>query len=209
MEKAFAKRAQGVPLGIREPFLFQYMDGARFVAAAYRRGGWAAVDALYKHPPESSQQILRPAAYFAHPSALPPQVHVAGYESGLKQWKKINEGTFGEELLRVIIEANLGEHSTRALLAKAWDGDRLIVMQKGSALTLLWVVGFVSEAAAANFAQIYEIALDKLHGSQTPHRVDRNSRAVLVIVGDGAKRSNDLVAQIFKKTTLSGEPLAD
>lgn len=206
MEKEFAKRAGGVPLGIRAPFIFQYMDGARFVAAAYRRNGWAGVNALYKHPPESSEQILNPRAYFEHP-APPPRVRVAGYETGLKEWKKANEGTFGEVLLRVIIEANLGEHSPRAALAKAWDGDRVVVLKKSGAITLLWVIAFVSEASAANFAQVCEDALERLHGAKIAHRVERDSRAVLVIIGDAAKRSNDLVAQIWKKTTLSGAPL--
>jgi len=207
MEKAFARRAHDVPLGIREPFIFQYMDGARFVAAAYRRNGWEGVNALYQHPPESSQQILNPAAYFDHPLP-PPQVHVAGYEAGLKDWRKADEGTVGELLLRVIIEANLGEHSSRATLAKAWAGDRAVVLKKGGATTLLWVIAFVSEASAANFAEIYGVALDQLHGAKTAHRVERNSRAVLVIIGDAARRSDDLVTQIWKKTTVSGEPLA-
>jgi len=208
METEFAKRAHDVPLGIREPFIFQYMDGARFVAAAYRRNGWAGVNALYKHPPESSQQLLNPQAYFDHPTP-PPQVHLAGYESGMKDWRKADEGTLGELLLRVLIEANLGEHSSRATLARAWDGDHAVVLKRGSATTLLWVVAFASEASAANFAEIYTVALDQLHGSKTAHRVERNSRAVLVIIGDGAKRSNDLVAQIWKKTTVSGEAITN
>jgi hypothetical protein len=203
-EKEFEKRAQSVPLGIREPFIFEYMDGARFVAAAYRRNGWAGVDALYKHPPESSEQILNPATYFEHRTP-PPQVRVAGYASELKEWRKVNEGTFGEVLLRTIIEANLGEDSSRATLAKSWDGDRVVVLKRSSAVTLLWVIAFVSEAAAANFAQIYDAALDKLHASETAHRVERRSRAVLVIIGDGATHSNDLVEQIWKKSTVSGE----
>jgi len=35
-------------LGLSAPLLFQYSEGSNFVAEVYRRGGWAAVDALYR-----------------------------------------------------------------------------------------------------------------------------------------------------------------
>jgi hypothetical protein len=44
--------------------VFPYFDGLKFVVAAYRRGGWAAVDRLYKYPPRSTREILHPDDYF-------------------------------------------------------------------------------------------------------------------------------------------------
>ncbi len=40
--------------------LFDYGDGSRFVARVRERGGWAAVDALFRDPPGGSVAILRP-----------------------------------------------------------------------------------------------------------------------------------------------------
>src|SRR6185503_14188953 len=43
------------------PLLDSYMKGALVALTAYDQGGWPAVDALYKNPPESSEQVLHPA----------------------------------------------------------------------------------------------------------------------------------------------------
>jgi len=64
LPQALAVQAPNTPEGLSVPLLFQYSDGVRFVAEAYRRGGWPAVDALYRKPPESTHQILHPALYF-------------------------------------------------------------------------------------------------------------------------------------------------
>lgn len=65
--------AGGIPANT-PPFLvesmkFPYLDGLRFVIAAYRRGGWDAVDALHTNPPISSEEILHPEIYFARRAA--------------------------------------------------------------------------------------------------------------------------------------------
>jgi len=39
--RAFAAQSAGVPIGLTAPMIFQYADGVRFVAEAYRRGGRA------------------------------------------------------------------------------------------------------------------------------------------------------------------------
>ena len=110
MEKQFAEKTRDVPFGIREPFIFQYMQGVRFVAEAYHRDGWPGVNALYAHPPQSTQQILNPWMYFDRPAPV-PQVHIAGYEKVLKDWKKSDESAAGELILRVVIQATLGKDS--------------------------------------------------------------------------------------------------
>ena len=66
LPQALEAQAPNTPEGLSVPLLFQYSDGVRFVAEAYRRGGWPAVDALYRKPPESSspdsasRALLRP-----------------------------------------------------------------------------------------------------------------------------------------------------
>ena len=97
MEKDFAEKTRDVPLGLREPFIFQYMYGARFVAEAYHRNGWKGVDALYAHPPDTTQQIMNPWMYFDR-STPRPEVHLAGYEKVLAGWKQAEVSTFGELL---------------------------------------------------------------------------------------------------------------
>jgi hypothetical protein len=202
MEKQFAERTRDVPLGIREPFIFQYMQGARFVAEAYHRDGWPGVNALYAHPPQSTQQILNPWMYFDRPAPV-PQVHVVGYEKVLKDWKKSDESAAGELMLRVIIEATLGKDSAYVAIANAWAGDSMVILTKGSSVTVLWMIAFTNEESAQSFADAYGDALDKIDGAHAAHRVERNGRTALVMVGDGAIRFHEFLAEVWKQSTVS------
>jgi hypothetical protein len=46
------------PLAIREEMLFPYRAGFAFVAAIRRRQPWSAVDAAFRRPPRSTEQIM-------------------------------------------------------------------------------------------------------------------------------------------------------
>ena len=55
-----AAKETNVPDALSIPFIFQYAEGAAFVREAYRRGGWDAVDAAFREPPESTAANNRP-----------------------------------------------------------------------------------------------------------------------------------------------------
>jgi hypothetical protein len=81
-----------------------YSDGPPFVEAQRRAGGWAAVDALYEHPPRSTEQIIHPGRY---PRDDPQNVSVEWTGSG--SWRVldmpggIDHATFGEAGLNVML----------------------------------------------------------------------------------------------------------
>jgi hypothetical protein len=205
MEKQFAEKTRDVPFGVREPFIFQYMQGARFVAEAYHRNGWPGVDALYANPPQSTQQIFNPWMYFDRPAPV-PQVHVAGYEKVLKDWKKSDESAAGELTLRVVIQATLGQDSSYVALANAWAGDSTVILTRGSSITVLWMIAFTNDESAETFAAAYGDALDKIDGAPVAHRIERNGSSVLVMVGEGAIRFREFLAEVWKQSTVSTPP---
>jgi hypothetical protein len=207
MEKEFAEKTRDVPLGVREPFIFQYMYGARFVAEAWHRNGWSGVNDLYAHPPQSTQQILNPWMYFDR-YAPPPEVHLAGYETVLKDWKQAEVSSFGELLLRVLIQSTLGKDSSYVALANAWGGDSAVILTNGKSMTVLWLVAFTNDDSAETFADAYGGALDTINGAHTAHRIERNGREVLVMVGDGANRSHEFVPEVWKESTVTAAPIA-
>src|SRR6185437_9509452 len=143
----FQPESGGAPLALSGPMMFQYSAGTRFVAEAWRRGGWAAVDVLYRNPPWSSQQIIEPALYFDDPAPR-LKITVAGYQHVLAGWKKVDQDTFGELLLRIMLERNLPAHSPALLLPQAWAGDRMVTLQREGALTLLWLIVIHDQASA-------------------------------------------------------------
>jgi len=48
-----------------ESLKFPYLDGLRFVIAAYKRGGWKELDRVNTNPPRTTREILHPDEYFA------------------------------------------------------------------------------------------------------------------------------------------------
>ncbi|MEO9182263.1 MAG: hypothetical protein ABI467_02180, partial [Kofleriaceae bacterium] len=53
------------PLAIREEMLFPYRDGFAFVTAIRRTRPWSAIDAVFRRPPRSTEQILHLDKYLA------------------------------------------------------------------------------------------------------------------------------------------------
>jgi hypothetical protein len=208
MYKAFARDTSDIPPGISRGFIFQYFEGVKFVAEAYHRRAWPGVDALYRRPPATSQQILQPALYFDR-HFPPPVLRVDGYEDSLKGWKKADDGAFGEIGLRLIIVCGAGQAESLAqAIAGDWNGDYAIAFQNRDKLTIIWVVAFGAESTAASFAAIYRDALDRIHGTRTPHRVSQSGRMVAALVGDAALNSDAMLRDLWLRSTAVGGPPA-
>jgi hypothetical protein len=201
LPQALEAEAPDTPEGLSAPLVFQYSDGVRFVDEAYRRGGWPAVNALYRNPPQSSHQILHPALYFDS-TGPPPRIELAGYESIMRGWKKVDDDTYGELLLRVILERNLGKQSNEVGLASRWIADRMIILQQSRGVNVIWLIAFSDEQTASHFAVVYETLLDRLLGDSTPHRIDTRSNAVLIVIGQGADYFDTLAPAIWNASAI-------
>jgi hypothetical protein len=193
--------AQGAPIGLRVPMLFQYSQGARFVAEAWKRGGWNAVDALYRDPPQSSQQILDPSLYFDHRTP-PRRIVLGGYEDTLTGWKKVEDDTFGELLLQIILERNLPPHAQELHLAERWAGDQMVILQKDNAVTLIWMVVFRDRFSARAFATTYDRILTHLKGVTYVHAFGIREDAVLIAIGAAADNFATLAPKVWQATTI-------
>jgi hypothetical protein len=199
----FMGRMEGKPRAMTYPFIFQYTEGARFVAEAYHRNKWEGVNALFNGPPLSTQQIMHPELYFDHPTpAL--TVKLAGYEKVLRDWKKVDEDTLGELMLKIMIERTMGEDTPYVEASTKWAGDRIVALQKGKSLTMLWMIVFRSAGAADNFAQLYSGILDKVLPGTTARKIDQRGPAVFVMIGDGAIRNHEFIPEVWKQSSIDG-----
>jgi hypothetical protein len=188
-------------MGLTAPMIFQYADGVRFVAEAYRRGGWAAVNAIYADPPQATLQIMNPELYFAHRAQL-VEIDLTGYQGVLKDWSKADDDTYGAMLLKVIIQRNLGMTAPEIALVEHWTGDRMIIVQKGHALTVLWIIGFRDGETARRFGEVYGSILDKISQPEMLHRVQVKTPNVLIAIGDGARQFDRLAPAIWQASTI-------
>ena len=201
MPKLFDVQSPGTPAALRDALIFQYTDGTRFVGEVYRRGGWSAVNALYGNPPLSTREILDPALYFSH--TLPLTITLGGWTPALKGWRKVAENTYGELLLRVILTRN-PDGQAKARLAHGWRGDRMAVLQKGRATSVIWIVALSDDTSAAAFAQAYEGILERIAAGGAPaaHHVERRGSAVLAIIGPGAAQSTELAPAVWRASRI-------
>ncbi|HEY2524128.1 MAG TPA: hypothetical protein VGI29_03650, partial [Candidatus Binataceae bacterium] len=200
MPRVFDLQSPEAPAALRDPLIFQYTDGTRFVGQIFLHGGWNAVNALYTHPPLSTREILNPALYLAR--VAPLRITVGGWARVLKGWRKVGQNTYGELLLRVILARG---SSGAAALANGWRGDRMAVLQNEiGATTVVWVVAFADDTSAAAFSRAYEGILERnaIGGVPPIHHVERRGTAVLAIVGPGAIWSADLAPAVWRASTI-------
>ena len=202
----FMGRMEGKPRAMTYPLIFQYTEGARFVAEAYHRKRWDGVNALFKGPPLSTQQIMHPELYFDHPTPA-KTVKLAGYEKVLHDWKKVDEDTLGELMLKIMLERTMGEQTPYVEAATKWAGDRIVALQKGKSLTVLWMLTFRNAGSADNFDQLYSGILDKVLPGTTARKIEQRGPAVFVMIGDGAIRYHEFIPEVWKQSRIDNAPI--
>jgi hypothetical protein len=126
---------------------FPYREGASFVATLYQLGGWEGIDAAYRNPPRSTEQVLHPERYYGgdEPVAVSlPALNLGG-------WRTLAEDTLGELYLRIYLEHRLPfEQAIPA--CEDWGGDRYQVLADDQGrLALVLQTAWDSQAAARRF----------------------------------------------------------
>ena len=76
--------ARQAPPIIRKTFGWENAEGGRFVFRLHLNGGFDAIDRLYQHPPQSTEQIIHPEKYLAGEG--PRSVSLPGPGDGSRRW---------------------------------------------------------------------------------------------------------------------------
>jgi hypothetical protein len=116
------------PFAIRERMLFPYRSGLMFVAALRQRETWSAVDAAFKRPPRSTEQILHIDKYLA--GEKPVDVALAP-PAGLADYAVVHSTVWGELGFSLFLRAHGIGDEMAAQAAAGWAGDRAIVIARG------------------------------------------------------------------------------
>jgi hypothetical protein len=116
-----------VPAILKRALVAPYADGMTFVTALRQKGGFAAVDAAWRDPPTTTEQILHPEKY----EAREPAVVIAPLsppDAGPKP--AVFRDVLGEQGLRFLFEEWV-PLVTAARSASGWGGDQLAVFAEG------------------------------------------------------------------------------
>jgi len=121
---------------------FPYLEGLKFVVAAYRKGGWKELDRVHANPPRTSREVLHPQEYFTR------TFQAETFEDAKP------EGAIAAE--------HLGEFHWRYLVgadaATGWVNDRAIIFKDGRVqIETKWE----SPERATSFASAYEAFLNQ------------------------------------------------
>jgi hypothetical protein len=140
---------------------FPYREGASFVAMLYQDGGWDAVNAAFKNPPRSTEQVLHPEAYLA--GEEPIAVRLPSLQLG-GSWHTLAEDTLGELYTRIYLEGFLPfEQAIPA--GMGWGGDRYQVLgDDGGRLAFALQTAWDSPADTQEFFQAYSTFVVALSG---------------------------------------------
>lgn len=142
-----------IPAYLQENLLVAYLAGQALVKSAYERGGFEAVNRLYKNPPQSMEQVLHMEKYFSGNDRpvgivlLPPKIFAA------EGWRELGSGVWGEFNTRIILqEWGVAEELARKA-SEGWGGDAYRVFEgpKGE-LAFAWATVWDSDRDAAEFA---------------------------------------------------------
>ncbi|MDP3279162.1 MAG: hypothetical protein Q8Q09_28485 [Deltaproteobacteria bacterium] len=115
------ERLARAPLVLRESLVFPYREGLSVCADAYERGGWRAINALLRDPPQSTEQILHPDKLAQREA--PQEITVALPPSLASTHELAYEETFGELGIRLWIATWLSANVAESAAA-GWGGDR-------------------------------------------------------------------------------------
>jgi hypothetical protein len=132
------------PAIVREELAMPYGAGLGLVAEVFRHGGFALVDKMFEHPPQSTHQVLHPEAYLSGdlPVAVP-------YPSAPLGMQVIARGRMGELGARVALQVCVDEQ-VASEFAQHWAGDAYtIVRTSPDSLGLLWSTVWSGDSARA------------------------------------------------------------
>lgn len=150
------------PKYFAEMLKFPYIEGLKFVVAAYKRGGWKELDRVHANPPRTTREVLNPDEYFA--KSFKPEPFDPAKPSP-----------------DVIAVEHLGQFHWSFLVgapnAKGWMNDRVIVSRGGPGKTNVRAeTKWESPANATAFADAYGAFLRK-RGVEP--KIERNGSLVV------------------------------
>jgi len=211
------KTIRNVPPIISESMTFPYFKGMVFCAKLANKGGWAAIDEVYHHPPLSTEQILHPEKYRLEVD-FPMSIDLGVLKPG-EGWKEVGRNVLGEMQLGIMLRKHGGKAA-----AAGWDGDTYAVFEgPDKKLGLVWLSTWDSEDDAREFVQGYvsyqTAKVGHIGGPPTPIRdavwrnlgdqlyvVKRRGRDVVVVEGFAPAQTPALLDAAFQAKQTEFKP---
>ncbi|MGB8293971.1 MAG: hypothetical protein WCG85_00940 [Polyangia bacterium] len=129
-----------------------YFKGAALVSEVWGRGGWDAVNDLYRHPPTSTEQILHTREKFLDHRDPPIAITLPAARPALHDAPTATD-VLGELGMRAYFKT--WDFPSGDAAAAGWGGDRFWVWNRGGRFVVLWATRWDSESDAKKFLAAY------------------------------------------------------
>ncbi len=152
----------GVPAWMVQQLELPYTAGAQFVSRLYASGGWSAVDAAFRSPPDSTEQIIDYTKYVSGEKPVAVAAPTLGAALGTG-WTETPADTWGEAMTAIWLQA-LGETADDARsAAEGWGGDRIVAASgPDGAVAVAIRIAWDTPGDANQFASFYRDAARSL-----------------------------------------------
>lgn len=190
------------PRILLETSLFPYQAGATFVGQLQASGGYASVNAAYKNPPTTTEQILHPGASVASlvpiPLAIPTDLAAQfGADSTATA-----QDTFGELQTRVWLREGGVAGDVARMAAEGWGGDRLALMDgPGGATAAVWTTAWDTVDDAQAFESAARTAIS---GLNLDALVSSHASRVAMVIRSSVGPDDATVQTILLRLLLPG-----
>lgn len=200
------------PAPLANRLTFPYEFGAPFARTLYEDGNYAALDAAWANPPQSTEQILHPETYLAEQGpalvTLPDLQPVLG-----PGWALVEENVLGEFLLGQYLLQQLNETQVTTAVT-GWGGDKFAIYTNEAASETVLVFKTVWDTAtdSTEFAALYPNYPTRLLGSSGELQANggecwqgetdliclyQSEQETLIVRGPELELMLDVVAAIF------------
>ncbi|UCF20502.1 MAG: hypothetical protein JSU87_03580 [Gemmatimonadota bacterium] len=146
-------RLAEAPAIIRDPLLFAYLGGARYVQRLWRNQE-GSPPPLGIWLPKSTEQLLHTEKILEIPD-IPLSLSIAQPQDG---WRVRYARDLGELEIRIYFEEHLEHQALAARAAAGWDGDAYALVTRDGRQALVWYTAWDSQADAQEFADAYRAA---------------------------------------------------
>ncbi len=165
-----------IPAFIDASQLWPYTAGLQFIATLEQEGGNDAVDAAFRDPPVSTEQVIHPERY---PNDVPTPVDVSDLADALGPgWDDLDVQGVGEMWLDQALRLRLGD-AEAAEAADGWDGGIYRAWSDDQRVAVVLATVWDSEADAQEFAAAAERWIDGSGQSATVLPVEGSGVRIL------------------------------
>ncbi len=150
-----------VPTAVADALVDPYVEGLRFVWSLYEHGGWPSVDAAWRDPPRTTEQLLHPEKYAKREAPVALGAEAVGPSS----FRVVDANTIGELEVRDWLSAFVDFDVAQAI-ARGWGNGRVELFGRDRERALRLRVRWDADATA-HAAQAYArvgAALEKRFG---------------------------------------------